>query len=234
MNRAGPRHRAPLQAARLCDRRLRPAARSPRLPGAETFAGEQYHSSRHVSGERFAGKRALVIGSNSSAHDICVDLWESGAEVTMVQRSPTTVIRSETLMELAFGELYSEAALKNGITTDKADLLFASLPFRLMADRAAPALRGNRAPRCRFLRPSRQGRFPPRLRRRRLRPAHEGAPHRLGLLHRRRRLGADRERRGQAESGRRGEGGAPALGPSSPTAANSPPTSSSPRPAINR
>jgi putative flavoprotein involved in K+ transport len=112
--------------------------REVRFPGAESFAGEQYHSSRHVSGERFAGKRAVVIGSNSSAHDIAVDLWESGAEVTMVQRSPTTVIRSETLMELAFGPLYSEAALKKGITTDRADLIFASLPFRLMADRQRP------------------------------------------------------------------------------------------------
>ena len=112
--------------------------RDVRLPGAETFAGEQYHSSRHVSGERFAGKRAVVVGSNSSAHDICVDLWECGAEVTMVQRSPTTVIRSETLMELAFGELYSEAALKNGISTNQADLIFASRPFRLMADRQRP------------------------------------------------------------------------------------------------
>jgi hypothetical protein len=32
------------------------------LPGAESFAGEQYHSSRHVSGEGFLGKRAIVIG----------------------------------------------------------------------------------------------------------------------------------------------------------------------------
>ena len=108
------------------------------LPGAERFAGEQYHSSKHVSGERFAGKHCIVIGSNSSAHDICVDLWESGADVTMIQRSPTTVIRSETLMEVGFGELYSEAAVKNGITTDKADLTFASTPFRLLADEQRP------------------------------------------------------------------------------------------------
>jgi putative flavoprotein involved in K+ transport len=108
------------------------------LPGAGSFAGEQYHSSRHVSGDRFQGKRAIVIGSNSSAHDIAVDLWESGAGVTMVQRSPTTVVRSETLMELAFGGLYLEEALKNGLTTEKADLIVASLPFRLMADRQRP------------------------------------------------------------------------------------------------
>jgi putative flavoprotein involved in K+ transport len=110
-----------------------------RPPGAATFAGEQYHSSRHVSGARFRGKRAIVIGSNTSAHDIAVDLWEGGAaEVTMVQRSPTTVVRSETLMELAFGGLYLERALQSGLTTEKADLIVASLPFRLMADRQRP------------------------------------------------------------------------------------------------
>ena len=109
-----------------------------RLPGAERFLGEHYHSSKHVSGERFAGRKCVVIGSNSSAHDICVDLWEQGADVTMLQRSPTTVVRSETLMELAFGGLYSEAAVKKGITTEKADLIFASTPFRLMPEAQRP------------------------------------------------------------------------------------------------
>ena len=108
------------------------------LPGAERFLGERYHSSRHVSGERFAGRHAIVIGSNSSTHDISVDLWESGADVTMIQRSPTTVVRSETLMALGFGALYSEAAVKSGITTDKADLIFASTPFRHLADAQRP------------------------------------------------------------------------------------------------
>jgi putative flavoprotein involved in K+ transport len=102
------------------------------LPGIETFRGEHYHSSRYQSGEPYAGKSCIVVGSNSSAHDIAADLWEYGAEVTMLQRSPTTVVRSETLMELGFEALYSERAVAAGITTDKADLLFASTPFRLM------------------------------------------------------------------------------------------------------
>jgi putative flavoprotein involved in K+ transport len=112
----------------------------PRFPGAEAFRGEQYHSSKHVSGDRFAYRRCLVVGSNSSAHDICVDLWESGADVTMLQRSPTTVVRSETLMDLAFGD-YSEKALNAGITTEKADMIFATTPFRLMAESHVPIYR---------------------------------------------------------------------------------------------
>ena len=74
-----------------------------------------------------------MIGAASSGHDVCVDLWESGAEVTMVQRSPTTVVRSDTLMELAF-EIYSESALERGLTTDAADMLVASTPFALLAE----------------------------------------------------------------------------------------------------
>jgi hypothetical protein len=36
------------------------------------------------------------------------------------------------LMELALGPLYSESAVQAGITTEVADLLFASLPYKLM------------------------------------------------------------------------------------------------------
>jgi hypothetical protein len=102
------------------------------LPGIESFAGEHFHSCRYETGEPYAGKNCIVVGADSSANDIAADLWENVAHVTMLQRSPTTVVRSETLMELGFEPLYSESALKAGITTDKADLLFASTPFRMM------------------------------------------------------------------------------------------------------
>ncbi len=102
------------------------------LPGIDEFEGEHYHSSRYATAEPYEGKSCIVVGANSSAHDIAADLWEYGAKVTMLQRSPTTVVRSETLMELAFKPLYSEDAVKAGITTDKADLLFAATPFRIM------------------------------------------------------------------------------------------------------
>ena len=107
----------------------------PSTPGMDSFRGTQHHSSQHKGGEGWEGKRCVVIGSNNSAHDICADLWEHGADVTMVQRSSTHIARSDTLMELALGGLYSEAAVKAGIDTDTADLIFASLPYK-----ALPAL----------------------------------------------------------------------------------------------
>ena len=104
----------------------------PDIPGMDSFKGDIHHSSKHPGGDKYAGKKAVVIGSNNSAHDICADLWENGADVTMVQRSSTHIARSETLMDLALGGLYSEQAVANGVTTHKADMIFASLPYRIL------------------------------------------------------------------------------------------------------
>jgi putative flavoprotein involved in K+ transport len=104
----------------------------PRFKGMETFKGEQHHSSRHPGPDGYKGKKVVVIGSNNSAHDICAALYEAGVDVTMVQRSTTHIVRSATLMEIGLGDLYSERAVRGGVTTAKADLVFASLPYRIM------------------------------------------------------------------------------------------------------
>ncbi len=102
----------------------------PSFPGAEAFAGEQYHSSRYRTGEQYRGKRCIVLGANNSAHDVAQDLWEHDADVTMIQRSGTTVVRSGGARSATTGN-YSEAAVAAGITTEIADLLAASTPARL-------------------------------------------------------------------------------------------------------
>ena len=51
----------------------------------------------------------------------------------MLQRSSTHIVKSDSLMDLGLGDLYSERAVAAGMTTDKADLTFASLPYRIMA-----------------------------------------------------------------------------------------------------
>ena len=104
----------------------------PGFKGMESFKGEQHHSSAHPGPDACKGKRVVVIGSNNSAHDICAALWENGVDVTMVQRSSTHIVRSEPLMEIGLGDLYSERAVRAGMTTNKADLIFASLPYRIM------------------------------------------------------------------------------------------------------
>jgi putative flavoprotein involved in K+ transport len=110
----------------------------PEIPGQDVFKGEQHHSSQHPGPDAYKGKTAVVIGSNNSAHDICAALWEAGADVTMVQRSSTHIVRSATLMDIGLGALYSEEAVASGVTTEKADLIFASLPYRIMHEFQIP------------------------------------------------------------------------------------------------
>jgi putative flavoprotein involved in K+ transport len=110
----------------------------PDLPGQDVFRGDQHHSSAHPGPDAYAGKRCVVIGSNNSAFDICGALWEHDADVTMVQRSSTHIVRSATLMEIGLGALYSEQAVASGVTTEKADLVFASIPYRIMHEFQIP------------------------------------------------------------------------------------------------
>jgi len=110
----------------------------PDLPGADRFRGDQHHSSQHPGPGAYAGKRCVVIGSNNSAFDICDALWENGADVTMVQRSSTHIVRSASLMDIGLGGLYSEQAVAAGVTTEKADAIFASLPYRIMHEFQIP------------------------------------------------------------------------------------------------
>jgi putative flavoprotein involved in K+ transport len=110
----------------------------PHFAGMEEFRGDQHHSSQHPGPDRYRGKQAIVIGSNNSAHDICAALWEHGADVAMVQRSSTHVVKSDTLMDIALGALYSEEVVAAGMTTEKADLTFASIPYRIMAELQIP------------------------------------------------------------------------------------------------
>ena len=114
-------------------------ANVPEIPGTDVFKGDVHHSSAHPGPDAYAGKKAVVIGSNNSAFDICGALWEHDVDVTMVQRSSTHIVKSGSLMEHGLGDLYSERALAAGVTTEKADLIFASLPYRIMHRFQIPA-----------------------------------------------------------------------------------------------
>jgi putative flavoprotein involved in K+ transport len=54
-------------------------------------------------GARWRGKKCVVVGASTSAHDICADLVNHGAQATMVQRSSVIVATSEALLEYAWG-----------------------------------------------------------------------------------------------------------------------------------
>lgn len=107
----------------------------PRIPefgGQEVFKGAQMHSSAYKGGEDFAGQDVVIVGANNSAHDIATDLVGHGARPFMVQRSTTLVVDQSDYCERILGPLYSAEAVHRGITTDKADILQASMPLRLL------------------------------------------------------------------------------------------------------
>lgn len=102
----------------------------PQFSGRNTFAGKQLHTSAYRTGAPFADLKCVVVGSNTSAHDVCADLWEHGADVTMVQRSGSLVVQTDTCLDRVLGLLYSEAALAAGIDTETADYMSTTWPHR--------------------------------------------------------------------------------------------------------
>src|SRR6187200_1423379 len=64
----------------------------PDIPSLKDFAGTVMHSSQYEDGDAWHGKSALVVGTGNSGHDIAQDLQSSGANVTLVQRSPTLIV----------------------------------------------------------------------------------------------------------------------------------------------
>jgi cation diffusion facilitator CzcD-associated flavoprotein CzcO len=96
----------------------------PDIAGLKDFAGKVVHSSRYDDGENWKGKSAIVIGTGNSGHDIAQDLYSSGTEVTIVQRSPTLIVSIEPSAQLVYSP-YNEGTL------DDNDLIATSMPLAL-------------------------------------------------------------------------------------------------------
>src|ERR1700687_1891442 len=96
----------------------------PDIPSLKNFAGTVLHSSQYGDGEAWKDKKALVIGTGNSGHDIAQDLHSSGVDVTLVQRSSTLITNIEPSAQLAY------AAYNEGTTEDN-DLIATSMPLVL-------------------------------------------------------------------------------------------------------
>ena len=96
----------------------------PDIAGLKNFAGTVLHSSQYDDGEAWKGKRAIVIGTGNSGHDIAQDLHSSGADVTLVQRSSTLITNIEPSAQLVYAP-YNEGTL------DDNDLIATSMPLAL-------------------------------------------------------------------------------------------------------
>src|SRR3954447_21739652 len=96
----------------------------PEMAGLKDFAGKVMHSSQYDDGESWKGKRAIVIGTGNSGHDIAQDLHSSGADVTLFQRSSTLVVSIEPSAQLVYTP-YNEGTL------DDNDLIATSMPLQV-------------------------------------------------------------------------------------------------------
>lgn len=100
----------------------------PNIKGVENFQGTRLCHSSEFSGARDVPsgetKKAIVVGSCNSAHDIAQDFLEKGYEITIVQRSSTHVVSSKAITDIGLKGLYCEG----GPDVDDADLLLHSLP----------------------------------------------------------------------------------------------------------
>ena len=199
VDRAGEDGHAAAQAAGAGDGHVGHAecAADSRAPRRSRASSTTPASTR--GGEPYAGKNCVVLGSNNSAHDICADLWEHGADVTMMQRSST---RSRQVRD-ADGTGARAALLGGGAGEAASPPRSPTSPSRrsLSPDRGQRPIPLYQEIRERdadlYERLDKAG-FLLRLRRGRLRAVHEVPAPRLGLLHRCRRLGTDCRRPHQA------------------------------------
>ena len=90
------------------------------------FAGTIVHSEEYTHGTAWQGRKALVLGTGNSGHDIAQDLHANGAKVTMIQRSPTMVVNIEPSAQLPYA-LYEE-----GHSLEDCDLLAAATPLKVL------------------------------------------------------------------------------------------------------
>ncbi|MFZ0846608.1 MAG: NAD(P)/FAD-dependent oxidoreductase, partial [Pseudolabrys sp.] len=97
----------------------------PKIPGLDEFAGTKVHSGTFADAGQWKGKKALVLGSGTSGHDVAQELHANGADVTLIQRSPTYVVSLKEAQSVY--AIYSE-----GIPFDDCDLLATSMPYPVL------------------------------------------------------------------------------------------------------
>lgn len=95
---------------------------SPHIPadikGIQDFKGDRLvHSAQFTAPEADGkGKKAVIVGSCNSAHDIAQDYYEHGYDVTIVQRSSTCVVTSKTFIDVVLSGLYNEGGVSYLLT----------------------------------------------------------------------------------------------------------------------
>jgi len=127
----------------------------PAFSGLDTFTGRHWHSSSFPGAPADSTKgrrRAVIVGSCNSAHDIAQDYVEKGHAATLVQRSTTCVVSSAAIVAKGLAPAYAEG----GPPVEDADVALWGTPAEVLkaqhvqvaraeAEADAPALAALRA-----------------------------------------------------------------------------------------
>jgi cation diffusion facilitator CzcD-associated flavoprotein CzcO len=97
----------------------------PDLPGLDIFAGKVMHSAAYQNGREWKDRKAIVLGTGNSGHDVAHDLCESGAQTTIVQRSSTLIVSLKEAQRVY--DLYQE-----GLSTEDCDLIATAAPYPVL------------------------------------------------------------------------------------------------------
>ena len=98
---------------------------TPDLPGLDDFNGTVVHSGDFKNAAHWQGRKALVLGSGTSGHDVAQELQAHGADVTIIQRGKTYVVSLKEAQSVY--AIYSE-----GIPFEDCDLLATSFPYPVL------------------------------------------------------------------------------------------------------
>ncbi|CDY14230.1 BnaA08g13610D [Brassica napus] len=74
----------------------------PEIDGLDEFTGEVIHACDYKSGEKFAGKKVLVVGCGNSGMEVSLDLANHFAKPSMVVRSSVHVMPREVMGKSTF------------------------------------------------------------------------------------------------------------------------------------
>ncbi|KAI0074816.1 FAD/NAD(P)-binding domain-containing protein [Panus rudis PR-1116 ss-1] len=97
----------------------------PDIPNREEFQGQVLHSTQHKNAKDHIGKKVVIVGACTSAHDIAADYVDNGVDVTIYQRSSTYVMSIKEGMPKLMYPLYWQ----DGPPTEIADRIDNSFPF---------------------------------------------------------------------------------------------------------
>ena len=97
----------------------------PTVPGLDCLQGHGHAFRRVHQRRRLERPQGDGLGTGNSGHDVAQDLCASGADVTIVQRSPTYIVSIREAQKVY--AIYSE-----GLPFEDCDLLAASMPYPVL------------------------------------------------------------------------------------------------------